>query len=140
MFIFGRKLFFCNKAIIHLSINYQILKMKKLHLALILFISFFYTNLNAQTAQEIFLENLAVFENLKKGGSTDLNRVYESRAFLIEITGITYQMENSFDMPKMPPHETIEEWKSWYDKNKEELYWDKKEKKVKVKIIETPNK
>ncbi len=114
--------------------------MKKLHIALTLFISFFYINLNAQNAKEIFLENLAVFEELDKGGSVNLNSIYESREFLIDITGITYQMENTFDMPKLPPTETIEEWKSWYDKNKEKLYWDKKEKKVKVKTIETPNK
>ena len=109
--------------------------MKKTQFVLLILLIFFSFNLSAQNPQEIFLENLTAFENLQKdeNASISLNMVYEAREFLIELTGISYEMEKSFDMPIFPPDKTLKEWRTWFELNKEKLYWDKKDKKVKAK-------
>lgn len=104
----------------------------KIQLTFLLF-TIFSLNLNAQNAKDIFLENLTAFEKLKdENESISLDRVYESREFLIEITGITYELEKPFDMPAFPPEKTLKDWRAWYETNKDRLYWDEKEKKIKV--------
>ncbi|AWA31122.1 hypothetical protein HYN48_14050 [Flavobacterium magnum] len=91
-------------------------------------------SVNAQNAQDIFLENLTAFENLKnESQSIDLNTVYEARQFLIEVTGISYEMEKPFEMPIFPSDKTLIDWRNWYEKNKAKLYWDENDQKVKVK-------
>ncbi|MBL0736834.1 hypothetical protein JI750_08080 [Flavobacterium sp. GN10] len=106
--------------------------MKKLSLFLFVILSFS-AKLNAQNAQEIFLENLGAFEQLaNENASINLNMVYEARKFLIDITGISYKMEKPFDMPVFPPDKTIKKWRAWFEKNKDLLYYDEKEKIVKV--------
>lgn|SRR6218665_182807 len=106
--------------------------MKKLSLFLFVILSFS-AKLNAQNAQEIFLENLGAFERLaNENASINLNTVYEARKFLIDITGISYKMEKPFDMPVFPPDKTIKKWRVWFEKNKDLLYYDEKEKIVKV--------
>lgn len=108
--------------------------MKYSLLFLFAFISF---NISAQNAKEIFLENLTAFENLQKdeNASISLNMIYEARKFLIELTGISYEIEKSFDMPISPPEQTLKDWRNWFEQNKEKLYWDKKSKKVKVRKV-----
>lgn len=88
---------------------------------------------NNQNAQNIFKENLAVFEKIANGEDVNLNSIYEAREFLIGITGISYEMEKSFDMPILPPQQTLNEWKTWFEKNKERLYWHKRKKEVRIK-------
>lgn len=109
--------------------------MKKLTFILIITLLSFSNKINAQNAQAIFLDNLESFERLEKSEneSISLNKVYEARKFLIAITGITYKMEEPFDMPVFPPNKTIIEWRSWFEKNKDFLYYDEKEKEVKVR-------
>ena len=87
---------------------------------------------NNQNEQDIFKKNIAVFEKLANGEDTNLNSIYEAREFLIRITGISYEMEKSFDMPILPPQQTLNEWKTWFEKNKERLYWHKRKKEVRV--------
>jgi hypothetical protein len=88
---------------------------------------------NAQDSQKIFLKNLSVFENLSEDGGVSLNTIYEARDFLIAVTSITYETEKSLDVPIFPPQKTVKEWRTWYEKNKNKLYWDNKKKTVKVK-------
>ena len=109
--------------------------MKRNKFLIQIFFLLFFLNINAQDAKKIFLDNLTVFENLQKdeNASVDLNTLYEAREFLIKTTGITYEMEKPFDMPVFPPNKTVEDWRNWFEKNKEKLYLDKKSKKVKVK-------
>ncbi len=108
--------------------------MKKLILLFFIILVSFSIKINAQNAQSIFLDNLESFERLakNKNESISLNKVYEARKFLIDITGITYKMEQPFDMPVFPPDKTIKKWRSWFEKNKDLLYYDEKEKEVKV--------
>jgi hypothetical protein len=109
--------------------------MKKLTIILFLILFSFTNKVNAQNAQAIFLDNLESFERLanNENESMSLNKVYEARKFLIDITGITYKMEEVFDMPVFPPDKTIKKWRSWFEKNKDLLYYDEKEKEVKVR-------
>ncbi|CAI2767193.1 hypothetical protein ACHRVW_08330 [Flavobacterium collinsii] len=109
--------------------------MKKLTIILFLILLSFTNKVNAQNAQAIFLDNLESFERLanNENESISLNKVYEARKFLIDITGITYKMEEVFDMPVFPPDKTIKKWRSWFEKNKDLLYYDEKEKEVKVR-------
>ncbi|OXB22667.1 hypothetical protein B0A80_15325 [Flavobacterium tructae] len=109
--------------------------MKKLTFVLFMILLSYSSKVDAQNAQAIFLENLESFERLSKNEneSISLNMVYEARKFLIDITGITYKMEKPFDMPVFPPDKTIKKWRSWFEKNKELLYYDEKEKEVKVR-------
>ncbi|MCC9019000.1 hypothetical protein [Flavobacterium lipolyticum] len=109
--------------------------MKKLTIILFLILLSFTNKVNAQNPQAIFLENLESFERLSKNEneSISLNMVYEARKFLIDITGITYKMEEAFDMPVFPPDKTIKKWRSWFEKNKDLLYYDEKEKEVKIR-------
>jgi hypothetical protein len=107
--------------------------MKKLGYMLLLLTLALSTDLKAQNAQELFRKNLSVFDDIEKGKSFSLNMIYESRAFLIDLTGIKYQMEKEFEMPIFPPKKTIKEWKNWFEKNKNNLYWDDSDKKVKLK-------
>ena len=88
--------------------------MKITYWILLLCTSFFFNNSLAQdnkNAEEIFKENIAVFEKLSNGEDANLNSIYEAREFLIRITGISYEMEKSFDMPILPPQQTLNEWK-----------------------------
>jgi hypothetical protein len=109
--------------------------MKKLSFVLFIILLSFSSKVNSQNAQTIFLENLESFERLSKNEneSISLNTVYEARKFLIDVTGITYKMEKPFDMPVFPPDKTIKKWRSWFEKNKDLLYYDEKEKVVKVR-------
>jgi hypothetical protein len=109
--------------------------MKKLTIILFLILLSFTNKVNAQNTQAIFLDNLESFERLanNENESISLNKVYEARKFLIDITGITYKMEEVFDMPVFPPDKTIKKWRSWFEKNKDLLYYDEKEKEVKVR-------
>jgi hypothetical protein len=110
--------------------------MKKITYIFLLYSSFFFNGSfaqNNQNAQDIFKENIAVFEKLANGEDANLNSIYEARGFLIRVTGISYEMEKSFDMPILPPQETLNEWKTWFEKNKECLYWHKRKKEIRVK-------
>ncbi|PWB22858.1 hypothetical protein [Flavobacterium sp. HTF] len=109
--------------------------MKKLTFVLFVIFLSFSNNVNSQNAQGTFLDNLESFERLanNENESISLNKIYEARKFLIDITGITYKMEEAFDMPVFPPNETIKNWRSWFEKNKELLYFDEKDKIVKVR-------
>ena len=109
--------------------------MKITYWILLLCTSFFFNNSLAQdnkNAEEIFKENIAVFEKLSNGVDANLNSIYEAREFLIRITGISYEMEKSFDMPILPPQQTLNEWKAWFEKNKNRLYWHKRKKEVRI--------
>ncbi len=108
--------------------------MKKIKLSLLIFFVFISFNIFSQNAKEIFLENLTVFESLQKdeNAAVNLNQLYEAREFLITVTGISYEMEKSFEMPIFPPDKTLKSWRNWYDKNKEKLFWNKESKKVEV--------
>ncbi|QSB26254.1 hypothetical protein [Flavobacterium sp. CLA17] len=109
--------------------------MKKLTFLLFIILLSFSSKVSAQNAQSIFLENLESFERLAKSEneSISLNMVYEARKFLIDVTGITYKMEKPFDMPVFLPDKTIKKWRSWFEKNKDLLYYDEKEKEVRVR-------
>ncbi len=109
--------------------------MEKVKLSILIFSLLLFSNVNAQDAKKIFLENLTVFENMAedKDAVIDLNTLYEAREFLIKTTGITYEMEKSFNMPIFPPKNTIKNWRDWFEKNKDRLYWDEKLQEVRVK-------
>src|SRR6476620_1132601 len=105
---------------------------KFLYIFLLVTISTF-SKLNSQNAPAIFEQNLSVVESLYKGQAFDLNTIYDARSFLIDVTGIKPEIEKSFDMPIVPSKKIVKSWRKWYKKNKQRLYWDEVEKKVKVK-------
>lgn len=50
----------------------------------------------------------------------------DANKFLATVTGIKANALFAKD-------EIVKEWRAWFEKNKEKLYWDEKEKMVKVK-------
>ena len=101
---------------------------------LLLFSIFSVTAQETEKAQNFFLENLIALEKVSNNENEviDLNTLYESRDFLLRITGIKYELEKPFDMPIFPPKEILKAWRKWYETNKEKLYWDRKTDTVKV--------
>lgn len=88
----------------------------------------------AQNAQEIFLNKLTAFENVAyEKHEIDMNGLYETRGFLIEVTGITYEMEKTFEFPIFPPDHILKAWRAWFEENKYKLYWDVQRKTVAVR-------
>ena len=104
-------------------------------LFLFLFSNLFANAQESEKAQKIFLENLTALENVynDENEGIDLNTLYEARSFMLKITEIKYELEKDFEMPIFPPKEILKAWREWFETNKQELYWDKKTKSVKVK-------
>ncbi len=104
----------------------------------ILLVLLFCSQANSQIdAKKVFtshIENVEKFINLPIGKSIDGDEFLPSVMFLEELTGIECDTTLSFDPMKEPSKKNLKAWKKWYGKNKDKLYWDDIDRKVKVKV------
>lgn len=87
-------------------------------------------------AQKEFVKSLEIVERRIKVGKGSLEEFNKAVDLLEEVTGIKGHREHQF-LTDYFKHELLkpdyEKWKDWYEKNKERLYWDEREKKIMVK-------
>lgn len=104
--------------------------MKHFKILLLFFVVFVSTTVYSQNAKEVFLVHLDMYENYKKGKYDnqvlDMTTFLDANKFMESVTGIKSNSLFASD-------EIVKDWRAWFEKNKEKLYWDKKEEKVKVK-------
>ena len=107
--------------------------MKHFKILLLFFIVFVSRTVYSQNAKEVFLGHLEMYENYIKGKYVnqimDMTTFIDANKFLATVTGIKTNALFAKD-------EIVKEWRVWFEKNKEKLYWDEKEKMVKVKLNE----
>jgi len=85
-------------------------------------------------ACKIFNNHLAVInDRVNKKPWQNLGEVNVAINSLEAITGITSQSDGNYFGRYYPTLEDYEKWSAWFKENSLRLYWDKKEKKVKVK-------
>jgi hypothetical protein len=53
--------------------------------------------------------------------------------FIVELTKIMPDYIEGIDIVYTPSRKNLKDWKKWYDKNKDMLYWDEIEQKVKLR-------
>ncbi len=107
--------------------------MKKNNHFFLLFFLIVFNLCGAQNAKKIFREKLSVVENYHKGKKTFITELKKSAIFLTELTEIQFEIYDSYEMSEVTSKQNLKDWKIWYKKNKNNLYWDKIEQKVKVK-------
>lgn len=83
---------------------------------------------------KVFSYHLGIIENFVENGYTDddssLRRSYE---FLENITQIKGDVQEQRVLFYTPSIKNLKDWKRWYQKNRDKLYWDEIEQKVKIK-------
>jgi len=94
-------------------------------------------NQNQKACDEFLLiyNNLVKFKENNYTGTifnSDVRR-------LVELTGIKCDYLEGIDIRYQPSEQNLIDWKVWYEKNKDRLYWDEIVKKVKVKNGNIPN-
>lgn len=108
--------------------------MKKLSCIFCLFFFLIFSSSFAQNAKQIFRQKLNLVENYQKGKETVIDELKASAKFLTEITKIQFEVFDSYEMSDVTSKKNLKDWKKWYSKNKNKLYWDDIDRKVKVKI------
>jgi hypothetical protein len=87
-------------------------------------------------AQEEFLRSLDVVGDRMRVGKGSLDEFNQAVDILEKVTGIKGHREHQFLTDYFKPEllkPDYEKWKDWYEKNKDKLYWDEKQKKIIVK-------
>lgn len=77
----------------------------------------------------------AIYERLENFSKNNyVGQIKETDVFFIEkLTNIECNYTEGFDILYEPTEQNLRDWKKWYDKNKDKLYWDEKEEKVKLR-------
>ena len=85
-------------------------------------------------AQSVFNMNLTIVENYFIVGYVEdyscLNRAID---FLEKISEIKCNVPAEYLTRYEPTNKNIQDWKTWFNRNKNKIYWDDKENKVKIK-------
>ncbi len=84
-------------------------------------------------AQAIFNNNILVIEKYLKGETIEGTGLNDSVLFLEGLTGIKSDIFEGIDKLLDPTEKNLQDWKNWYKNNKNLIYWDEKEKKVRLK-------
>lgn len=109
--------------------------MKIYYLVLLVFFSCKSSDIQIKKAQEIYLNHLQTIESFVKVESNSIegNTLDEAILFLESITSISSSVTQNYDPQKFPSQQNLDDWKMWYSENKQLLYWDDLDKKVKIK-------
>jgi hypothetical protein len=86
-----------------------------------------------QRPQLFFEENLKTIEKFLGGEQIQGTKLMDSAIFLQQVTNIKSDMYQGFDEFYTPSEHNLKDWKKWYKKNKDKLYWDEEEQTVKVR-------
>lgn len=85
-------------------------------------------------ASRVFLYHLSVIESFVNIGYIDegsaLVRSYE---FLEGMTGIKGDVVEQKELFYTPSKKNLKDWKKWFRDNRNKIYWDASEQKVKAK-------
>lgn len=85
-------------------------------------------------AQNEYLLNIEIIEKfIKENGTNNAETLDNAVLFLEKITNIKSEKYEGFELDYFPNEQNLKDWKNWYSKNKNFLYWDKNENKVKVR-------
>jgi len=85
-------------------------------------------------ACKIFCDNLAVIkESVEKKTTVNASKISEAISFLEQVTLIKSTSDGNFFGRFNPTKQDFNNWNQWFKKNKQMLYWDEKEQKVKLK-------
>ncbi len=101
---------------------------------LFIFLFIFGQNINAQNSPRIFELNLGMISNylhIQGGKNIKQERIQEAVDFLEEITKI--KCDKNLETVREPSERNYIDWKNWLEINKERIYWDEKQKKIKLK-------
>lgn len=104
---------------------------------LIFFLQFVFIKSNGQgsdtIAQKIVEKHLKIVEDYLKDNKSDpsLYRI-ESIAFLDKLTDIPSSSTGNYIGQYSPSEFDLTLWKNWYKRNKENITWDDKLKKIRV--------
>lgn len=111
------------------------MKMKYLYIFYVIILTSCKSNYaNYEIEDRLFLSNLDTIKKFVKTGVIKEYSTFEkSVVFLKEITGIESDLDHQFENLYVPTEQNLADWKSWYEKNKDKLYWDQIDIKVKVK-------
>lgn len=109
--------------------------MKTYYLILLLFFSCKSSDIQIKKAQDIYLTNLEIIESFVKieNESIDGNTLDRAINFLESLTLIKSSFTQNYDPQKFPTDQNLNDWEKWYSENKQLLYWDDLDGKVKVK-------
>ncbi len=88
-----------------------------------------------QRAYSEIEKRLNVIKNFVEGKEIDstLSRA-EAVAFMEKLTKIESESAFIAESKLNPTKADYDNWNNWYEKNKEKLYWDKRNKKVLIKV------
>jgi len=116
----------------------KLLKQKsKIRMLLLLSIVFFSScsssECNDEKACTFFTEQMNVIEaSIKGDDSLNVESINTAILNLEEITNITSSSDGNYLGRFNPSKKDFKNWRDWYKSNKHRLYWDDKEKKVKL--------
>lgn len=87
-----------------------------------------------EISYRICLYHLGIVENFANVGYVDKDDSLNRSIFFLEtLTNINCDIDTQYTMFYTPSKENLKNWKRWLKKNKEKLYWDEKEEKVKLR-------
>ena len=92
---------------------------------------------NAQNVDQVFqlhLTTIKKYLTMKIGESMSGQELDTSVNFLENITEIKSEYSSSEEPCAQPTKKNLKKWEIWYNKNKQKLYWDEKEKRVEFKM------
>lgn len=85
-------------------------------------------------AQKEYLNNLHIIQDCMYKGKKVSGEVFDGAIFFLETTtNIKSNYSYGHEAFATPTEQNIKDWKNWYKRNKNLLYWDQNEQRVKVK-------
>lgn len=82
---------------------------------------------------KVFFYHIGVVENFVNVGYIDDDSILRcSVEFLEKLTQVKSKAIEQRDFFYNPSKQNIKDWKKWFRKNKESLYWDENEHKLKL--------
>lgn len=102
-------------------------------LILLIFSSCTLSKCHDEKACTFFEEQLSITKKAIEGEQVDVGQINNAILFFENITSISSESSGNYLGRFSPIKEDYKRWKSWYDKNKHQLYWDGKSEKVKLR-------
>lgn len=83
-------------------------------------------------AINIFETNLEVLERYFNEETIEGGQLDKSIIFFEDLTGIKSDIGDGYDDIRTPTIENLNQWKDWFKRNKDKLYWNQQEQKIKI--------
>ncbi|MDB5157908.1 MAG: hypothetical protein JWR50_2615 [Mucilaginibacter sp.] len=103
-------------------------------LSLLLSLSFLLAGCRVQKASKLIEEKLYIIEQKVRHDSTlNFNEIEPAILFLEQTTGIRSESNGDYIGRYQPTLNDYKKWKNWFELNRDRLYWDSQEQKVRVR-------